>query len=101
MLFTDDFTFALKNSNVIYYVYFSNRIMIQFNKYLPSAHCVGHREGVWPGPGKGKGSPQLRDGEAGLGADYPEQRTLCPQQPEARLQSCGGGGTLELQALRL
>lgn len=87
MLFTDDFTFVLRNSSVIYYVYFSNRVMIQFNKYLRSAHCVGHREGVWPGPGKGKGSPQLRDREAGLGADYP--RAAHPLPSAARGQVAG------------
>lgn len=29
MQFRDDFPFALRNSRIIYYVYFSNRIMIQ------------------------------------------------------------------------
>lgn len=35
--FTDEFPFALRNASVIYSVYFSNSIMIQFNEYLPSA----------------------------------------------------------------
>lgn len=92
MLFADDFPFALRNSSVIYYVYFSNRIMIQFNKYLPSAHFVGHREGVWPGLGKGKRTLWLSERTAGLGGRLPQSSAppaLCSQGPGCRLLLAG------------
>lgn len=53
--FTDDFPFALRNTSVIYYVYFSNRIMIQFNKYLRSAHCAGTERVCGRGSERGGG----------------------------------------------
>lgn len=55
MQFTEDFPFALRNASVIYYVCFSNRIMIQFNKYLPSANCAGNVKVCGRGSEKGRG----------------------------------------------
>ena len=75
--------------------------MIQFNKYLPSAHWRGPREGVWPGLRKGKGTPWLRDREARPGADYSQASYPRPLLPKARLPARRSRGTQAQQALCL
>lgn len=73
--------------------------MIQFNKYLPSAHCAGTEEVCGPGLGKGKWPPWLGGWAAGLGASCSREAHPSPSVArEARLQARPGQGTLVLQA---
>jgi hypothetical protein len=81
----DDFPFTLRISSVIYFVYFSNGIMIHFNKYLSSTHCAGTGRVVRPALGKRKGTLVRRHSS---GTSYP-RATYSPPPPHDRSQVAG------------